>query len=578
MSRIVGAFCERALCKGLRIVRGRRPRLREPLTATIFVCLCLCLGVAPAWAQTPDTILINGKILTVDNNFSVREALSIHDGRILSVGTNSDIRKTAGPRTQVIDLQGRTMIPGMIDSHIHAIRAGLTYSSEVNWVGVPSITEAMNRIRQAAATMKPGAWLIVGGGWTTNQFKERRRPTQAELELAAPNNPIYVQLGYSWVLLSRSGLKLLNIESEANLPPGARIEKDGNGNLTGGITGSQSAIVALYDKLPRPTYEQELDGTKKFFRELNRLGLTGVGDPGGNSLPPPEYRALFNVWQQHQLTVRVTYWLNGQTAGSEFEEYQNLTRMLPGGFGDGMLRFNGIGERITFAMYNNDTPSDADKAKLYEIAKWAAERGMSLTIHWNNDASVDHLLTLFERLNHEVPITGLRWSIAHLNDASPASLARMKALGMGWTFQDVLYFSDDANRLLPPVMTAKKVGVPIGAGTDAHRVASYNPFTALQWLLDGKTAGGAALRRADETPGREDALRFYTMGSAWFAHDEDRLGSLEPGKVADLAVLSKDYMTAPIEEIGRIESMLTIVAGKVVYAAGPYQKLEERKP
>jgi predicted amidohydrolase YtcJ len=203
---------------------------------------------------------------------------------------------------------------------------------------------------------------------------------------------------------------------------------------------------------------------------------------------------------------------------------------------------------------------------------------MSLTIHWNNDASVDQLLTLFERLNREIPITGLRWSIAHLNDASPASLTRMKALGVGWTVQDALYLSEDVNRTLPPVMTAKKLGVPVGAGTDAHRVASYNPFTSLQWILDGKTAGGAPLRRIDEVPGREDALRFYTIGSAWFSHDEDRLGSLEADKLADLAVLSKDYMTAPIEQIGGIESLLTIVGGKIVYAAGPYQKLEERKP
>jgi predicted amidohydrolase YtcJ len=544
----------------------------------VLLFILLFLLVAPAWAQTPDTILVNGKILTVDSKFSVREALSIHDGRILSVGTSAEMRKSAGPNTQVIDLQGRTVIPGLIDSHMHAIRAGLTYTSEVNWVGVPTIAEAMNRIHQAAATMKPGAWLIVAGGWTTNQFKERQRPTQSELEMAAPNNPIYVQLGYSWVLLSRSGLKLLNIASDADLPSGARIEKDSNGNLTGGIAGSQSAIVALFDKLPRPTYEQELDGTKKFFREMNRLGLTGVGDPGGNSLPPPEYRALFDVWQQHQMTVRVSYWLNGQTAGSEFDEYQSLTRMLPGGFGDDMLKFNGIGEKITAAMYNNDNPSDSDKAKFYEIARWAAAHGLSLTIHWNNDSSVDHLLTLFERLNREIPIAGLRWSIAHLNDASPASLARMKALGVGWTVQDGLYFSDDANRTLPPVMTAKKLGVPVGAGTDAHRVASYNPFTSLQWFLDGKTAGGAALRRVDEAPAREDALRFYTIGSAWFSHDDGRVGSLEAGKLADLAVLSKDYMTVPVDQVGSIESVLTMVGGKIVYAAGAYQKLEERKP
>jgi len=544
----------------------------------VAAAILLCILTTPAWAQNPDTILFNGKILTVDNQFSIREALSIQEGKLLAVGTTAEIRKMAGTRTQLVDLQGRTVIPGLIDSHLHAIRAGLTFSTEVNWVGVGSLTEALNRIKQAAAAMKPGQWIVVGGGWTTNQFKERRRPTQAELEAAAPNNPLYVQLGYSWAILSRSGLKLLNISSDADLPAGAKMERDSSGNPTGGINGNQPAIVALYDKLPRPTYEQELDGTKKFFRELNRLGLTGVGDPGGNNLPPAEYRAVFNVWQQHQMTIRVAYWLNGQTAGSEFEEFQSLTQLLPGGFGDDMLRFSGIGERITWAMNNNDMPSDAEKAKFYEIARWAAERGMSLTMHWNNNTSVDHLLTLFERLNREVPISSLRWSIAHLNDASSSSLARMKALGMGWTVQDMLYFSDDPNRGLPPVMTAKKLGVPLGAGTDAHRVASYNPFTSLQWLLDGKTASGAALRRVDEVPGREDALRFYTIGSAWFSHDDVRRGSLEPGKLADLAVLSKDYMTAPVDQIGGIESLMTMVGGKIVYAAGPYQKLEVPNP
>jgi predicted amidohydrolase YtcJ len=280
------------------------------------------------------------------------------------------------------------------------------------------------------------------------------------------------------------------------------------------------------------------------------------------------------VWREHQLTVRISYSLNGQTAGSEIEEFQSLTRLLPEGFGDDMLRFNGLGERVTWAMNNNDNPSDADKANYYQIAKWAAERGMSLTMHWNNNSSVDHLLTLFERLNKETPIVQLRWSIAHLNDASPQSLQRMKALGLGWTVQDMLYFADDASRTMPPVMTAKKIGVPVGAGTDAHRIASYNPFTSLQWLLDAKTAGGVALRRVDEAPTRQDALRLYTKGSAWFSHDEDRRGSLEVGKLADLAVLSKDYLTVPIDQIGSIESTLTMVGGKVVYAAGPYRQLE----
>ena len=542
------------------------------LTAAI---LSLAILVVSAGAQTPDTILLNGKILTVDDRVSIRESLATHDGKILAVGSTADIRKAAGPGTRTIDLQGRTVIPGLIDSHLHAIRAGLTFSSEVNWVGAPSLSEALDRIRQTAAAMKPGAWVIVGGGWNPNQFSEKRRPTQTELEKAAPNNPVYVQLGYTWVVLSRSGFKVLNISGDADLPAGARLEKDASGNLTGGITGNQPGIVALFDKLPRPTFEQEVDGTKKFFRELNRLALTGVGDPGGNNLPPSEYQAVFKVWQQHQMTVRVTYSLNGQTAGSEIEEFQSLTRLLPSGFGDGMLRFNGLGERVTWAMNNNDRPSDTDKANYYQIAKWAAERGMALTMHWNNNSSVDHLLTLFEGLNKEVPITGLRWSIAHLNDASAQSLARMKALGMGWTVQDMLYFSDDPSRSMPPVMTAKKLGVPVGAGTDAHRVASYNPFTSLQWLLDGKAVGGTALRRVEELSSREDALRFYTTGSAWFSHDEGTRGSLEAGKLADLAVLSKDYMTVPLDQIGTIESLLTMVGGKVVFAAGNFRRFEE---
>jgi len=281
----------------------------------------------------------------------------------------------------------------------------------------------------------------------------------------------------------------------------------------------------------------------------------------------------------------VAFALNGQTPGSEFEEYQSLTRLLPMGLGDDMLKFNGIGERITFAMNNNDKPTQADKDHYYQIIKWAAERGMSLTMHWNRDASVDELLTLFEKLNKEVPITGLRWSIAHLNDASEKSLQRMNALGMGWTVQDAMYFGGDqfvqqsgaeAARRVPPVVTASRLGVAVGAGTDAHRVASYNPFTALQWFLDGKTVAGTAIRGPEETPSRADALRFYTLGSAWFSRDEQKRGSLEVGKLADLAVLSKDFMTVPVQDIGGIESVLTMVGGKVVFASAPFQQFERR--
>jgi len=369
-------------------------------------------------------------------------------------------------------------------------------------------------------------------------------------------------------MLTPKALEKLKIASDADLPAGGKLERDSDGKPTGGVSGGQNAIIALFDRLPTPTPDQEVAGTKKFFRELNRLGLTGVVDPGGNNMAADSYQAIFKVWRQGGLTVRVAYSLCGITPGKEFDELKDLTQLLPMGFGNRMLRFNGIGERITWAMNNNNNPSEAEREKYYEIVRWAAERGMAVTMHWPRNDSVGVLLDIFERVNKEVPITNLRWSIAHLNNGSAESFRRMKALGIGWTMQPA--------QRVPPVETAKEIGVAIGAGTDAHRVASYNPFTALQSMLGGNTANGVPLPGpAEERPSRAEALRLYTLGSAWFAHDDDERGSLEQGKLADLAVLSTDYMNAPVEQIGATESLMTMVGGKIVYAAGPFAHFEE---
>jgi predicted amidohydrolase YtcJ len=549
--------------------------------AVALLTLAAAIVAATASAQTADTLVVNGKVITVDDKESVVEALAIRDGRIVATGTSAAMRKLAGPNTRTIDVQGRTVIPGLIDSHLHAIRAALSFSTEVNWIGAKSIEEALGRIRKAAQTKPRGSWLIVAGGWNEQQFAERRRPTQAELEAAAPENPVYVQLGYGWAVLTDDGLRALNIAADADIPNGGRLERDASGKPTGAITGGQGAIIALFDRLPRPTYSQQVEGTREFFRELNRLGMTGAMDPGGNNLTPADYAAVQEVWRRGEMTVRVAYSLNGQTSGRELDDYKSLLALVPMGFGDASLRFVGLGERLTEAMNNNPRPSDADKEKYFEIARWAAQRGYGLTMHWGPDATVDHLLTIFERVNKEIPIAPLRWSIAHLNDASVKTLERMKALGVGWTVQDAMYFGGEgfikqqgpeAARRTPPVATADRIGVRIGGGTDAHRVASYNPFTSLQWFLDSKTVSGTVMRGAAEIPTRQQALRFYTKGSAWFSHDDDERGSLEVGKLADLAVLSKDYLTVPIGEIGDTESLLTMLGGKVVYAAAPFAR------
>jgi predicted amidohydrolase YtcJ len=541
---------------------------------------CFAILAASAWAQNADTVLVNGKILSGDARFSTYAAAAVRDGKLTALGTDAQIRVLAGKETRVIDLGGRTVIPGLIDSHMHAIRAALSFSTEVNWIGAHSLKEALGRITEASRVMKPASWLIVAGGWNVDQFQEKRRPTQAELIAAAPNNPAYVQLAYGWVMMTPAAYQALHISNESDLPNNGKFEKDASGKPTGAVTGAQSAISGLFDKLPKPTFEEQVEGTRKFFRELNRLAMTGVVDPMGNNMSPREYEALFKVWRDRQLTVRVAYSLS---PWANFKELQNAIQMLPMGFGDDMLHFNGLGESITPGMYNNDHPSEADKQEYYEIVKWAAEHGLSVTQHWSRDGSVSELLSVFERVNKEVPIAPLRWSIAHLNDASADTLRRMKALGVGWTVQDAMYFSGEqfrrqegeaAARRAPPVETARELGVAVGGGTDAHRVASYNPFTSLQWFLDGKTVNGVALRGPEETPSRENALRYYTSGSAWFSHDEDKRGSLQAGKLADLAVLSKDYMTVPLDQVGGIESLLTMVGGRIVYAAGPFAGLD----
>lgn len=550
----------------------------------VLVVVALGIGAPTSlWASPADIVLFNGKIVTLDGNSSTSEALAIDSGRIAATGSADEMRKLAGAATKIIDLGGRTVIPGLIDSHIHAIRAGFRYASEVHWDGIASIAEALERLRSDAIHAKPGAWLIVAGGWTPRQFTESRRPTEAEIEAVASGHPVYLQLFYGYVLINAVGREMLGIKSEEDLPPAAKLERDGDGKTTGWIVGPGSAIISLYSRLPKPDTDEAIDGTRRFLRELNRFGLTGVIDPGGHNLAPEDYAALFRLWREHTLPLRVVYSIFAPRPGKELEDFQAYTRFLPMGAGDDLLRFNGIGECVTWGMYNNETPSDTDKQEFYRVALWAAIQGMTLTVHWNNDGSVHHLLDVFERVNREVPIAKLRWSIAHLHDASDATLQRMKALGVGWLMQDGLYFSAPSYiaergtaqmRRTPPIVSALKLSLPVGGGTDANRVMIPNPFVSLRWMLDGRTVDGIATRAPEEIPSREQALRIYTEGSAWFAHDEGRRGRLVAGMLADLVVLSDDYFSVPIPRVAQIESVLTIVGGKIVYGAGPFSHLD----
>ena len=424
---------------------------------------------------------------------------------------------------------------------------------------------------------------MVAGGWTDRQFSEGRRPAQAELTAAAPDHHVYIQQLYNRILLDPGGAQALGIFNDPEMAKRVTIERDKDGKPTGWLSGDNRTITDLYNLLPRANPSQRVEGTRAFFRALNAMGITGVLDPGGYNLTIADYQTLFQLWREHGLTVRVRYSLSAPRRGYELEDFKELTQGLSMGFGDDWLRFNGIGENVTWGFYNNDNPSDAQKQQLTEVLRWAVSRDMSATFHWHNDRPLHHLLDVLERVNAESPVARLRWSIAHLNDASLTNLNRMKAMGVGWLVQNAFYFRGEAflgqrgaevARMAPPIVSALRLNLPVAAGTDAHRVMGPNPFVSLQWMLDGKTISGIAMRDTTELPTRIEALKLYTQGSAWFSFEENERGALAVGLQADLAVLSRDYLTVPTDQIGGTVSLLTMVGGRIVYAAGPFTPFE----
>ena len=558
----------------------------------VLIALLTCAFSTAARAQLPpaDTILVNGKVVTLDGASTVAQAIAIGDGRVLATGSDAEIRRRANTRTRIVDLGGRTVIPGLMDSHIHALRAGLTYSVELSWAGVPSLGKGLELIREAARTMPPGAWIKIGGGWTDLQFPEKRGPTLAELVAAAPDRPVYVQRLYNTAWITPAGIKLMKLTSDSEIP-GGKAEKDANGNLTGVFTGVNRTFNFFTAKIPEPTFDQQLAGTRKYLRELNRFGMTAINDFPGGGMLPEHFRSVQTLWQKNELPLRVTFHISSDPRMGELESYKALTAFTPMNFGDDMLRFRGVGESLAQGMYDGSTvglpynPSDKDREEFCAVARWAAERGMNVQQHAASDKAASMILDCFEAVNKQIPIGALRWQIVHIENASDRTLARMKALNMGWGVQDRLLYAGpivakvlgpEGSKRAPPIETALKLGLHVAAGTDSDQVSPFNPFVSLRWLLDGKMIDGTPMRGPQETPSREEALRMYSLNGAWFTFDEDKRGSLEPGKYADLAVLSDDYMTVPVQKVGELHSLLTLVGGRAVYGEGAFAGLEAK--
>lgn len=544
----------------------------------------------------PDLILANGRITTLDRSRPEAEAVAVADGRILAVGTAAEIMPLAGPATTVIDLRGRRAVPGLDDSHTHLIRGGLNYNMELRWEGVPSLADALRLLKRQADRTPAPQWVRVVGGWSEFQFAERRMPTLAEINAAAPATPVFVLHLYGRALLNRAALQVLGFGRDTPDPPGGLIERDAHGEPTGLLLAKPSALI-LYSTLgraPRLPVEDQINSTRHFMRELNRLGITSVIDAGGGGQNYPEdYDVIRRLHDDGLMTVRVAYNLFAQRAGAELDDYRRWIAMTGPGAGDDLLRMNGAGENLVWsaADFENFLEPRPDLAPVMErdleaIVELLAANRWPFRIHATYDETIDRFLSVFERVNGRSPFA-TRFIIDHAETISDRNIDRVGALGGGIAVQHRMAFQGEyfvarygakAAEATPPVARMLAAGGPVGGGTDATRVASYNPWVALHWLTQGETLGGLTLTPERNRLDRETALRVWTEGSAWFSGEADRKGTLRPGAFADLAVLSDDYLTVPGAAIRSIESVLTIVGGKIVYAAAEFRDRDPKPP
>ncbi len=540
--------------------------------------------------ETPDLILRNGKITTLNPASPSAKHLAIKDGLVLAADDTGDF--PTGPGTRVIDLKGRRVIPGLNDSHLHLIRGGLNYNMELRWDGVPSLADAMRMLKLQAERTPAPQWVRVVGSWSEFQFAERRMPTLEEVNAVSPDTPVFILHLYCRALLNKAALKACGYTRDTPNPPGGEIQRDKNGEPTGLLIARPNATIlyAALAKGPKLPPEYQYNSSRHFMRELNRLGITSCIDAGGGYQNyPDDYEIARQLHQHGQLTVRIAYNLFTQKPKAEKEDFARWMRMTKPGEGDPFYRVNGAGEMLVFSAADFEDFMEARpdlapsmEGELEEVVTMLASNRWPFRLHATYDESITRFLDVFERVHRNVPINELHWFLDHCETISERNIERLRAMGGGIAVQHRMAFQGEyfverygakAAERTPPIRRMLEMGVPVGAGTDATRVANYNPFNSLYWLVSGRTVGGLSLYPEKNRLSREEALRLYTVGSAWFSGEQAQKGMLTPGQYGDLAVLSDDYFSVPEEQIRDLQSVLTIVGGKPVYGANEFTDL-----
>ncbi len=495
---------------------------------------------ASAWAaqsdRSGDLALVNGRF--VDSRGVVASALTIKNGRIVNVGQTTAL----APDARRVDLGGRTVVPGLFDAHVHYTRAGVNPGYEARRIERAfSIVELQEAIARRAESVPPGGFITCMGGWNHTQLVEGRRPTKAELDAAAPKHAVYI---------SGTGGGTGAITN--TLGRGFFVGKGVAVDETSGVVASAQAAVAALQAVQTP--EDKLRGTADLNAHANSLGLTGVINAGNLA----DQELALTLWRQDRLTVRVRPLFPADSPEDVEARVLNNFSQSGRAVGDDLFRVAGFGERIggTDTMSPQFEPS----------ARMIAKHGWLLQQHSITVAENDFHLNAFRSIARDYPIDRLRWSIIHLQSIDAARLKALKDLGAGASAQTWTYLSAAGG---PPFRRIIDSGIPAGVGTDSTNVSALDPWLSLYYMTTGRNLAGV-LTNDGQQISRLEALRLYTQGAAWFSFDDHHLGSFVEGKYADLVVLSHDYLTVPEQTIRKIESVLTLVGGRVAHAAAPF--------
>lgn len=542
----------------------------------------------------PEVIFYNGQITTLDKRNPVASAVAIEGGRFVAVGSDEEILALASGATRKIDLQRRRVLPGLFDNHTHVIRGGLNYNMELRWDGVRSLADAMDMLKRQVAVTPAPQWVRVVGGFTEQQFAEKRLPTIDEINAAAPDTPVFLLHLYDRALLNAAALRAVGYTKDTPEPPGGEITRDAQGNPTGLLLAKPNATIlyATLAKGPKLPLDYQVNSTRHFMRELNRLGVTGVIDAGGgNQNYPEDYEVIKKLDEEGQITVRLAYNLFTQKPKAEKQDFLQWTASVKYKQGNDYFRHNGAGEMLVYSAADfedfrqprPDMPPHME-SELEDVVRVLVQNQWPWRLHATYDETISRALDVFEKVDRDTPLTGLNWFFDHAETISDRSIDRIAALGGGIAVQHRMayqgeYFAERygarATEATPPIKRMLEKGVKVSAGTDATRVASYNPWVSLSWMVTGKTVGGMKMYPERNLLDRETALRMWTENVAWFSNEEGRRGRIEAGQFADLIVPSKDYFGVPEDEIAFLTSDLTVVGGRVVYGAGVFQSFDD---